>query len=603
MSEKNIIKYFFIISCLIAISFPIMNVKYIIPTFSTLLSENAKDESVRIAEYLSLHLIGNNNELKDLDSYASFLKLAMEEHNLEKIKLFLSNGEVVYSSDSQNIGEINTRNYFHDIVAKGNPYSKVVQKETKTLEGQRLNVDVVETYVPIMSGDRFLGAFEIYYDITRQQGMLQKAVLSFSVISFLLMFSFFVLTGIPLLIVSKRKLEPALDEERNSDRSPLRILIIIIASMFAAEMFIMYAISYFPPLSRLKGAVMDATLLVVIVSPALYYFLFHPLLLHINKGTLSRDKLKIAYDELTQINTRLEKEIVEREKAEEEIIQSQKEWEDTFDIMTDAITIHDIDFNIIKSNKAATKLLDLPFLIGKSVKCHKYYHGTSKPLEGCPSCDCVKTGMPASFELYEPHLKKHIEIRAMPRFDSKKNIIGTIHLVRDITERKDMEAKLELMAVTDELTDLYNRRGFFTMLEQQLKVIKRTKEKAFLIYMDIDNFKNINDTLGHSTGDSALVDTANILKSTYRESDIIARLGGDEFVVFSEGKEGSDVKNAIGRLQVNIDDYNSLKNRGYKLSMSIGIATYNPESPYNIDEFLAEADRSMYKTKRQKKKA
>ena len=602
MFDKNIIKYFFIISCLIAISFPMVNIYHIFPKFSTLLSSNAEDESVHIAKNLSLMVIGEEHELEEPDSYVERLETAKEEFRLNKIKLFSSNGEIIYSTDPGNIGDINKNSYFHEIVAKGNTYSKLVQKETESLEGELMGTDMVETYVPIMKDGRFLGAFEIYFDITKQHGLMKRAVFNSSLISFTLMFSFFLITGILLLIEKKKTVGFGTGTYLKTYRSPLYLLLVSMVSIFIAEAIVMMLISFLPPISKPKEAIIDASLLVMIVAPALYFFLFHPLILHINKRHESENKIQTAYEKLYTTNTKLETEIAEREKMQEEIIQSKKDWEDTFDIMTDAITIHDKDFNIIKSNKSAEKFLDLPFSKDKNAKCYKYYHRTDCPIEDCPSCDCLKTGIPANFELYEPHLKKNIEIRAMPKFDSKNNIIGTIHVVRDITERKQMEMKLKTMSITDNLTGLYNRRGFFSMIEQQLKVLKRKKEKAFMLYIDIDNFKDINDTIGHNKGDSALVDAANILKSTYRESDIIARMGGDEFVIFPAGKKESHVSIVMGRLQANIDIYNAEKERGYTLSMSIGIASYDPGNPHSTDDLLAEADRSMSVHKRQREK-
>jgi PAS domain S-box-containing protein len=126
-----------------------------------------------------------------------------------------------------------------------------------------------------------------------------------------------------------------------------------------------------------------------------------------------------------------------------ELNQSKKDWEESFNTITDMITIHDKDYNIIRANKAAQKLLKLPDLvIDKSTKCFRHYHGTDKPPEGCPSCACYKSGIPANFELYEPHLGKYIEIRALPRIDSNKQIIGLIHVVRDISQRKQWEEQL-----------------------------------------------------------------------------------------------------------------------------------------------------------------
>jgi signal transduction histidine kinase len=106
------------------------------------------------------------------------------------------------------------------------------------------------------------------------------------------------------------------------------------------------------------------------------------------------------------------------------------------------ITIHDKNFNIIFANTSAEKNLKLPSSSSIPLKCFKYFHGTGCPPEKCPSCDCLITGVPANFELFEPHLKKHIEIRALPRFNNRKQIVGVIHIVRDISERKKSEKKI-----------------------------------------------------------------------------------------------------------------------------------------------------------------
>ena len=132
--------------------------------------------------------------------------------------------------------------------------------------------------------------------------------------------------------------------------------------------------------------------------------------------------------------------ITERKRMVEQIFQISQEWEDTFNSITDMVTIHDKDFNVIHANKAAQKMLGLPLLeMTQASKCFKYYHGSDNPPEGCPSCDCLRTGVAATFELFEPHLNMFIEIRAIPRFDSNNDLIGLIHVVRDITERKTAE--------------------------------------------------------------------------------------------------------------------------------------------------------------------
>jgi len=127
----------------------------------------------------------------------------------------------------------------------------------------------------------------------------------------------------------------------------------------------------------------------------------------------------------------------------------------------------------------------------------------------------------------------------------------------------------------------------------------RTKMGMLLLFADFNNLKWINDTLGHHKGDLALIETANILKETFREPDIIARIGGDEFVVLAtEGRKDS-AEILISRLQENLDTHNARGKRSYKLSLSMGIARYDPECPCSIDELLDRADNLMYEQKQE----
>ena len=179
---------------------------------------------------------------------------------------------------------------------------------------------------------------------------------------------------------------------------------------------------------------------------------------------------------------------------------------------------------------------------------------------------------------------------------------GTIMAVtvvsKDISERINMEEKLRTLSLTDEVTGLYNRRGFFTLGEQQLKLSKRMKTGIFMLYADIDKLKEINDTWGHQEGDSALIQTANVLKNTFRDSDIISRISGDEFAIIPIGIIGDHIEVITDRLQNNLKKHNRERNRNYNVSLSFGIAYYDPEHPCSMDELLAQADKLMYEQKR-----
>jgi two-component system, cell cycle response regulator len=170
-------------------------------------------------------------------------------------------------------------------------------------------------------------------------------------------------------------------------------------------------------------------------------------------------------------------------------------------------------------------------------------------------------------------------------------------------EHAMVHENLYRISLHDDLTGLYNRRGFFTLAEHLLKLAKRQQEGLFMLYADLDDLKEINDTLGHQRGDWALIDTANILKENFRDSDIIARIGGDEFVVMPIGTMWDNVEIIISRLQKAVEIDNSKVKREYKLSISTGTAYFDPRSSCTIDELLSQADKSMYEQKKHKQNA
>jgi diguanylate cyclase (GGDEF)-like protein/PAS domain S-box-containing protein len=183
-------------------------------------------------------------------------------------------------------------------------------------------------------------------------------------------------------------------------------------------------------------------------------------------------------------------------------------------------------------------------------------------------------------------------------YNGKPAILGN---AIDITERKKLEEEIRALSITDQMTGLYNRRGFLTLAEQQLKISDRTRNALLLIFIDLDGMKWINDTLGHKKGDEALVEVADILKKSFRKSDIIARVGGDEFAVLALGA-AMEYRNIIqGRVEHYVEIANSHKNRDYRISMSIGIVRYDPDNPRPLDELMTSADALMYDQKKRKK--
>jgi diguanylate cyclase (GGDEF)-like protein/PAS domain S-box-containing protein len=183
---------------------------------------------------------------------------------------------------------------------------------------------------------------------------------------------------------------------------------------------------------------------------------------------------------------------------------------------------------------------------------------------------------------------------------SDGTIVAVTVVSKEITEYKRMEEKLRALSLIDELTGLHNRRGLFALVEQLLKLCNRQKKGAFMLYADVDNLKEINDTFGHKEGDMALKDIANILRKNFRDADIIARIGGDEFVVIPVGTAGDNVETISSRLQKSLEFHNAERNHSYKLSLSFGIAYYDPANPCSIDGLLIQGDELMYEQKKHK---
>ncbi len=164
-----------------------------------------------------------------------------------------------------------------------------------------------------------------------------------------------------------------------------------------------------------------------------------------------------------------------------------------------------------------------------------------------------------------------------------------------------LKEKLIKMSVADELTGLYDRRGFFAMAEQQLKLANRQNNKIYMLYADLDNLKSINDTHGYLEGDKMLIETATILRDTFRESDIISRIGGNEFVVIPIGTTEDGARISSSRFYEYLAVHNAKRKQNYTLSISVGFACYDPEDPCSVDELLSRADKSMYEQKMKKK--
>ncbi len=194
-----------------------------------------------------------------------------------------------------------------------------------------------------------------------------------------------------------------------------------------------------------------------------------------------------------------------------------------------------------------------------------------------------------------------ISLYARAQLDDKGKVRWIDGVLEDITERKLKEEQLRALSLIDDLTGLYNRRGFLALAKHRLEIVQQKNNDLVLLYIDLDNLKEINDQYGHPIGDQALIETTRILKLTFRGSDIIARIGGDEFVVLSSETAKIRAQNLLLRIKASLDAFNKKAKLPFRLELSIGWTHHDHRKPKTISQLLASADRSMYHHKMIKK--
>jgi len=204
--------------------------------------------------------------------------------------------------------------------------------------------------------------------------------------------------------------------------------------------------------------------------------------------------------------------------------------------------------------------------------------------------------------------------RAVPDEEGKVRYFDG--LIIDISERKRAEARLRRtllmlrraneklagLSVTDELTGVANRRGFFAQGQQLIETAARLNKPALLLFIDLDDLKKMNDTYGHPAGDAALRAIGRLLRETLRAADIVGRVGGDEFAVLAVRDPGSRESGLLRRLRRKLADYNARRELPVPLSISTGTVRLEGRARAPLEEFVENADRLMYDEKRRKRR-
>ncbi|UCH80989.1 MAG: diguanylate cyclase [Nitrospiraceae bacterium] len=538
MIKTNFLKTVMIISLLAILVMPLYFFLYLQPAVTGILTNFTEQEAIRITEHLTASHLQGITHLHKGNLPGSFVDETEEiqrDLELEKIKLFSSGGEIIYSSDASDIGKINKMEYFHTIVARGKTYAKIIKKNEKTLEDRIVQSDVVETYVPIMNAGRFIGALEIYDDVTWKHASIRALLLRSTATIFTL--SFILLCALIFSIY-------------HGERSLRRIIVI-------EEDLMKYK-------THLEQLVNERT------------------------------------DELRVLNEQLEDDIALRKKAEASLQKSEERYRSLIESSDDSVYLIDRDCNYLYMNQ---KHLERMGLSNNEYEGKNYRELHSRE-EADTFAEHIKkvfaTGDSLKLEYQSLRDNSYFLKTISPVVGNDGRIIAATIMSKDITAQKEIAEKLRALSITDELTGIYNRRGFYTLVTQQIKVANRMNRRALLLEADLDDLKTINDTYGHKVGDAALKEIAGLLKDTFRETDIIARIGGDEFIVFQLENEGTGPAKLIARMQEKLLARNADKSVKYQLSLSMGAVYYDPDAPRSVDELLVSADRLMYDQKRAK---
>ena len=293
------------------------------------------------------------------------------------------------------------------------------------------------------------------------------------------------------------------------------------------------------------------------------------------------------------------KSLLRMRQAEAEVVAVGRQWQITFDAINDGVCLMDTEKRIRQCNKAMANCLNKPMaeIIGHT--CCEFVHGTSEVIERCPFLRMRETH--ARETLIFPLADRWFSIAADPMLDEDGNLIGAVHIMSDITEYKRAEEALRKLSITDNLTNLYNSRHFYNQLHAEIERAVRYNHPLSLLLLDVDNFKNYNDTYGHLKGDKVLAKMGEIIVMCLRKTDSAYRYGGEEFTVILPETDGRGALKVAERIRGGFETqgFSPAFDQAVYLTVSIGVAQYQPEEEFS--SFIQRADMAMYLAKRKGK--
>lgn len=517
---------------------PISSIFFLVPHYESVLTSITEEDAIRVAKHLAEAVRNNGtapNGITLQPNYDSVIKEVIKDFQIMKVKIFSKEGKIVFSTDPKEVGMMNTHDYFFDVISKGKTLAKVVKKNTPSMEGQIQVADIVETYVPITKEGQFLGAFEIYYDITQRKQRLD-------------------------LVIKK-----------------------YMATVFPISIFLFVAVLITVKKARQHMAQRQE------VEDALW---------KAHNELEMRVEARTA--DLNRTNDELLKEIHKREAYEGELQLAANVFENVIEgiCVTDGKGIIERvnkGFSAITGYNESEVVGQNPRILKSGKHPIKYYAEMWKSLLTTGQWHGKIWNRRKNGEIYQEWLS----ISSIK--DSKNKTTHFVGLFYDISQLLKHQEQLTHKAYHDLLTNLPNRESFFDQLQKQISQAKRRQKLLAVLFIDLDDFKVINDSLGHAFGDIFLQEVAKRLESCCREEDSVGRFGGDEFVM------------ALGELN-DADEINLIANRIFEIfsapvchqgndmeiKASIGAAIYPLDAEESAD-LVKKADMAMYQAKKKGK--
>lgn len=287
--------------------------------------------------------------------------------------------------------------------------------------------------------------------------------------------------------------------------------------------------------------------------------------------------------------------ITERRQAEAEL----KEREERLRLMVDSVQsgmllIDRETHAIVSANPAAAAMIGLPPEAIVSRSCSVFFKCAGK--DG--SCPLATTGQAPQDTVLKTFDGQEMPIHrtaATVTTDGRQLLMESFV---DMSAQKRMEEELRSLSMLDELTGLYNRRGFLTLAPKEIAAAERVGGSVALVMVDISGLKDINDAHGHLEGDRVLITMGHILREAFRESTVIARFGSDEFAVLAPQFVGARPSMLIDRLERLLEDYNTTNGRNYEIRVNTGVARTQPQKPVSVHDLMNQADNALYVEKR-----